>query len=329
MPPSRPRPVSRARSRTVPLAAAGMVALAGAGCTGTLDPRGPSAGRQYGLFMVSVVVAGIVVVVVLALMAVSLRRHRPGLRGDRFVVVGGLLIPSLVLAGIMLATFVVLAEEPDDGDMVIEVVGHQYWWEVVYPDGPGGEPVVSANEVHLPADTPVQLRLTADDVIHSLWVPELGGKIDMVPGRTNTLVLEGDTPGTYWGRCAEYCGLQHTHMLFQAVVHPPGEFESWLANEAEGVATDDVEALQAFDRNACAACHTLRGTEADGQVGPDLTHVGSRERIGAGVLEHTPGNLGSWIRDPQEHKPGAEMPPIPTLTDDELDDLVDYLQSLQ
>lgn len=308
---------------------AAVLALVASGCAGTLAPRGPAAGRQYALLLGSTIVAGVVVVVVLALMVVALRRRRPDLRGDRFVIVGGLLVPTVVLAGVMVATFVVLAEEPDEGAMVVEVVGHQYWWEVTYPAGPDGEPVVSANEVHLPANTPVELRVTASDVIHSLWIPELGGKMDMVPGMTNTLVLEGDTPGTYWGRCAEFCGLQHTTMLFQAVVHPPDEFDAWLDNEARPVATDDGDALRAFERNSCAACHTLRGTGADGEAGPDLTHLGSRERIGAGLLERTPETLASWIRDAQQHKPGAGMPPIPTLTDDELEELVDYLQSLQ
>jgi cytochrome c oxidase subunit 2 len=323
-----------ARTRAAFVGVLGVVALTA--CSGVamnaLDPQGPNARRSLGLFSISFWVAVVVSVVVLGLLAYALFHRRVERLSDRrigtrFVVVGGLVVPSLVLLSFMVLTFVFLAgfqDEPSPRTR-IEVTGHQFWWELYYPEANA----VSANEIHIPAGEPVELVLRSDDVIHSLWVPELSGKLDLVPGRTNRLVIEADEPGTYRGQCAEYCGLQHARMGLLVIAQERGEYERWLQGIAEPAAVDDAQAFELFERNGCAGCHTIRGTGADGELGPDLTHVGSRRTIAAATLENERAKLAGWISDAQGVKPGALMPPIPTLSGEELLTLVDYLRSLR
>lgn len=312
------------------------VALSLAGCSGVpmnaLDPKGPGARRILDLFSLSFWAAVAISIVVLGLLASALFRRRvDGLTdralGTNFVVVGGLVVPAVILLSLMVLTFVSLAgfDSGEDARTRIEVTGHQYWWELYYPDADA----VSANEIHVPAGEPVELVLRSDDVIHSLWVPELAGKVDLVPGRVNRLVIEADEPGVYRGQCAEYCGLQHARMGLLIIAQERPDYERWLDHIADPAVVADDEALAIFERNACAACHTIRGTSADGRIGPDLTHVGSRRTLAAATLDNQPGQLAGWISDAQSIKPGAEMPPIPTLTGEELLTLVDYLESLQ
>lgn len=314
------------------------VMLLSTGCSafdrGALDPRGPYARSHERLFLIALAIATVVVVVVLGLLAYALWRRRPAegeadpkadLDGTRFVAIGGFAVPALILGVLMILTFVFLAREPQEGDLRIEVIGHQYWWEVVYP----GDGVITANQVWLPVDRDVELVLTSDDVIHSFWVPELQGKADMVPGRTNRLIVRADETGVFRARCAEYCGLQHAQMALRVVVQEPDEFEATLEHLATPAVAQDSEGQRLFEEHACAACHTIRGTEANGRLGPDLTHFASRLTIGAGILDNEPGILRAWIVNPQAFKPGAEMPPITTLDEDAVDAIARYLESLQ
>jgi cytochrome c oxidase subunit 2 len=192
--------------------------------------------------------------------------------------------------------------------------------------------VTTANELHLPAGRPVAIALESADVIHSFWVPPLHGKVDLVPGRTNTILLQADRTGEWRGQCAEYCGLQHAHMRLIVSAHDPAGFDAWYGAQlqpAPAPAADQERRGHAIvERGSCAMCHAVQGTAAGGRMGPDLTHLASRTWIGAGTLPNTPENLRRWIADPQAFKPGSLMPPQ-ALTDDDLDAVVAYLGRLR
>ncbi|MPY94919.1 MAG: cytochrome c oxidase subunit II [Acidimicrobiia bacterium] len=219
------------------------------------------------------------------------------------------------------------ATAPADA-LVVDVVGHQWWWEVRYRK----EGVTTANELHVPVGRPIALRLTSADVIHSFWVPELGGKLDLLPDGTNTLVLQADQPGEYRGECAEFCGLQHARMRITVVAEPAEQFASWAAAQQQpaaepaGVAARRGQEL--FLGGDCATCHALRGTTAAATVGPDLTHVARRRTLGAGAAPNTPGDLADWVSDPHSTKSGVAMPAT-DLAADELDAVLAYLGALE
>lgn len=310
----------------------GALAFVASACAGGLAPRGPEAARLADLFWLMVGMSTFVGVLVLGiLLAAILRRpgHAPGderaLR-RRFVLAGGIVLPAVLLSVLMVFNVGAMLAGATTAELAIEVTGHRYWWEVGYDD------FTTANEIHIPTGTPVTLSLTADDVIHSVWVPELAGKRDMVPGRTNELVLEADEPGRYVGRCAEYCGLQHAWMLFTVVAHEPAEYEGWYAAHADDAPEPTTPAQErgrdVFLDNSCVGCHAIRGVAGQGEVGPDLTHLASREQLGAGILPNTPQDLAAWIANPQAIKPGVEMPPQELAAED-LDALVAYLESLE
>jgi cytochrome c oxidase subunit 2 len=251
--------------------------------------------------------------------------------GEPFVVIGGIVVPSLVLVAVFVVSLrdmAALSSPESEPRITIEVVGHDWWWEVVYPEAAA----VTANEIHVPVGEPVRLELTTGDVIHSFWVPQLQAKTDLIPGQTNVMWLEADEPGRYRGQCAEYCGLQHANMIFYVVAEPAAEFRTWLGEQAgDAPEPQDLSAAagrEVFLNNTCAGCHAIRGTEADATLGPDLTHLAGRDTIAAGVLDNTRGDLASWIVDPQGVKPGATMPPT-SLTADELENLLDYLEQLE
>ena len=206
----------------------------------------------------------------------------------------------------------------------IDVVGHDWWWEARY----AGTRVVTANEIHVPTHTRVEVAGTTADVIHSFWVPELARKIDLVPGRTNRLLLEADRPGRFRGQCSEFCGLQHAHMAVAVVAQPPAAFRRWLAAQARPAGGVDGPGARVFAAASCGSCHTIRGTPANGKVGPDLTHVASRRTLAALTLPNTRGFLRAWIRDPARFKPGTRMPAVP-LTAAQLGRIVDYLERLR
>lgn len=304
-------------------------------------------GRELAPIITALLILSVAVVVVIAVMisiplvraalgrsagagAGTPRSEAPALRW----IYVGLLLTTATLSIFVFWTATTLAaiEAPaSEPALTVEVVGHQFWWELRYRDSEDTEEVVTANEIHIPAGEPVLVRLRSDDVIHSFWVPALGGKTDMIPGQVNETWLEASKPGTYLGQCAEYCGLQHAHMAFRVVAEPRNEFRSWLSRESRPAAgpTSPLERSGAklFSKN-CGECHTVRGQTTSSEPGPDLTHLMSRDTIAAGMLPNTPGHLAGWITNPRTLKPGTTMP-AKTLTSDELAALLAYVVSLE
>lgn len=301
-----------------------------------LHPASPASAAIAWLWWLIFAVTGGVFVAVTALGLFAVFRRRlpesapPPLGGERFVFAGGIVLPTIVLTGFLVASLATSKEvRLRESDLTIEVIGHQFWWEVRYPD----QGVITANELHIPAGRPVRLELRSTDVIHSFWVPQLHGKADMLPERTNFFWIQADEPGVYRGQCAEYCGVQHAWMAFYVVALPPDEFDDWIAARREPVddPTDDpllARGREAFFENKCHTCHAVRGTPAEGRVGPDLTHLASRRSLGAGVLPNTPGNLAGWIANPQAVKPGNRMPRF-FLDPDDFHALRAYLGTLE
>jgi cytochrome c oxidase subunit 2 len=318
--------------------------MAATACDGdppsTLDPAGPAADRIAGLWWLMFWISLGVLAVVLAMLVIGVARASRNKAPDRkarvawgepLIVVAGVLIPTVILTAVFLVALrdmSALSPQDEDTALTIEVTGHDWWWEVTYPD----TNAVTANEVHIPAGRPVTLELTTDDVLHSFWVPRLQAKTDMVPGTTNTMSIEASRPGVYRGQCAEFCGLQHANMAFDVVAHEQADFEQWLTEEgrpaAQPVGPSAQRGEDVFMSSTCIGCHAIRGTEADQTVGPDLTHFGSRRTIAAGTVANNRGNLASWIIDPQTIKPGAVMPPT-DLTGNELEALLDYIEGLR
>jgi cytochrome c oxidase subunit 2 len=307
------------------------------GAPSVLDPRGLGARRIEGLwwlmFWISVVVFLVVLGFLVAAYFKSRRRQsRAGEArwGEPVVVIGGIVAPSLILAAVFVVSLrdmMALSAPPEETRLTIDVIGHDWWWEASYRN----TEAVTANEIHIPVDVPVRLRLSTGDVIHSFWVPQLQAKTDMISGQVTNMWLEADEPGRYRGQCAEFCGLQHAKMVFYVVAEPPDQFQQWLENEAssapEAEAGTVARGRDEFLQSSCTGCHAIRGTPARSDVGPDLTHLARRETI-AGVLPNTRENLALFITDPQEVKPGAIMPPT-EFTTEELDALLDYLESLR
>ena len=265
--------------------------------------------------------------------------------GARWMVIGGIAFPTVVLLVVLVHTLRTLAavSAPADsrasidlrlapGELAVEVVGRQYWWEVKYLDPMPARTFETANELRIPVGRRVLLRLRSADVIHSFWVPGLQGKMDLIPGRVNVLTLQADRPGVWRGQCAEFCGVQHGKMALTLVAEPPARFAAWQASQrAVAVTPSDTATAtdqRAFLASGCTLCHAVRGTDARGELGPDLTHVGSRLTLAAGTLPNTPGNLYGWIADPQAHKPGSKMPPLP-LASGQLHAIARYLLTLR
>ena len=300
-----------------------------------LDPAGPFAGPVTIVAWVLFVMGAVVLAVVLIALGVALfgpRKWKRRVGGERLVWIGGLAFPVVVLTGLLIYGLSVTArvsDAPRGGEMRVRVTGEMWWWRVAYLDDQGREMVQAANEVHIPVGVPVVVELESADVIHSLWVPRLGGKTDMIPGRRNFMRLQADKPGVYAGQCAEYCGGAHALMGFVVVAHAEADFEAWRARQAAPAAPSALPGAAAFGASGCGACHTIRGTEANGLAGPDLTHVGSRQTLGAGILPNNQGTMAGWIADSQGIKPGNRMPSYPVLTGRELRDLASYLDSLK
>ena len=221
---------------------------------------------------------------------------------------------------------------PGGQPLQIRVTGHQWWWEVEYHDSLPQHQLTTANEIRVPVGTPVVFDLKSADVNHSLWVPELGGKRDLIPGEETGLWFRADTAGVYRGQCAEFCGYQHAKMAFEVIAEPPGEFARWLVQQRDTAATPtDAMARrghEVFVTSPCVMCHTIGGTTAGSRIGPDLTHVASRRTLAAGTLPNTRGNLFAWIIDPQAVKPGAKMPAA-ALGPQDLAAVVAYLETLR
>jgi cytochrome c oxidase subunit 2 len=299
-----------------------------------LDPAGPFAGPVTTLAWVLLVGGGVVLGMVLAVTSAALfgpRRWRARLGHERLVWIGGLAFPVVVLTALLLHGLSLtrdLSAPPQPGETRIRVTGEMWWWRVAYLDPAGREAVQDANEVHIPAGRPVTLELEAADVIHSLWIPRLAGKVDMIPGRRNLMRIRADRPGVYAAQCAEFCGGPHALMGLVVVAHAPAEWDAWRARRAATTAPATSTGGQLFISAGCGACHTVRGTAANGLAGPDLTHVGSRRTLGAGILPNHQGTLAAWIADSQAIKPGNRMPAYPVLTGPEVRALAAWLETL-
>jgi cytochrome c oxidase subunit 2 len=319
------------------------------------DPASPNALSIVNLAILALAVTGLIFLVVEGVLLYSVWRFRhpadaestgepPQVYGSMPIEVAWTAAPTMIVFFLVLVTTRTLWEverdlpQPAAGDntLFVTVVGHQWWWEYVY-DAYDGRKLgfVTANELHIPASDastsrPAYLMLKSADVCHSFWVPRLSGKVDLIPGHTNLIVLETKETGLHLGQCAEFCGAQHANMLLRVVVHPPDEFEAWLASEsqpAQDVATAR-EGKAAFLALSCINCHAVRGTPAGGNFAPDLTHLMSRETLAGGMIQNTPENLRRWVHDPQSIKPGCLMPAF-GLGDRDLDLVVDYLLTLK
>lgn len=311
---------------------------------GAFAASGPAAARIGDLFWAMTGLGTVVFVIFCALLAYALFRRRRQAnpptperdrRSARTIVVLGAIVPAVVLVPLFVWTVRTLAALDPAArrpDLVVELVGKQWWWEVRYRDTVPGRNFVTANELHIPVGRRVELRLTATDVIHSFWVPELQGKTDLIPGRENVTWIEASRAGVYGGQCAEYCGMQHANMRLLVVAQEPAEYEAWAAQQRK-TASEPADSLarlgrEAFLASGCARCHAVRGTPAGGGAGPDLTHVAGRRTLASGILPNTPGHLGGWIANPQALKPGSRMPRVP-MSQREFRLIHHYVQSLR
>jgi cytochrome c oxidase subunit 2 len=288
----------------------------------------------YALITVATVLIGVVVLAVITWILLRYRQ-RPGealppqTRGHSLLEIAWTIAPALVLLVIAVPTIQIVfrTQAPASPQALeIDVIGKQWWWEYRYPK----LGVVTANELHVPAGRPVVLKLVGWDVIHSFWVPQIAAKRDVIPGRRDQITFTADTPGTYWGQCAEFCGTSHANMLLRLMVDPPEQFDRWVQAQlaAPGEPTGPAaDGKTLYTTRACVGCHTIRGVSA-GVLGPDLTHFGSRTTLAAGLLPNGPQTVAAWLKDPQAVKPGAKMPDL-GLTDDEARALAAYLLSLK
>ncbi|WEX73965.1 cytochrome c oxidase subunit II [Sinorhizobium numidicum] len=318
----------------------GLLALQGCvGVQSILDPSGAEAERISILSWLLIIFSTMVLVLVCVSTAVALFGNegwRRRVSGERLVIGGGIVFPVVTLSILLIYGFFLVGlggtTAAPDGRLRIEVVGERWWWQVTYIDETGRR-VESANEIRLPVGQPVKVELTSADVIHSFWVPRLAGKLDMIPGRINTLTLEVAKAGTSRGQCAEYCGGAHALMSFYVIAMPEDEFSAWLAREAGNARTptgeDQAQGQAVFLSSGCGGCHAVRGTEARGTIGPDLTHVGSRQSLAAATLENDVAAFARWIRDGQHVKPENLMPPFGIFTETELSQLSSYLDQLR
>ena len=315
-----------------------------AGCSGIqspLVPAGDQASALHQLLLLMMLVCGLVYLVVIGglVWSVIRARKRSGAPGDlmaqdgkldnglysaaAFIVIG----LTIMIVGSFFADRALVASRANSA-MIVRVTGHQWWWRIEYREPRSGMWIETANELHLPLGRTARLELRAGDVIHSFWVPNVSGKIDMIPGRRNLIDLTPRRIGWFRGQCTEFCGLQHAHMAFDVKVESASDFDAWLAGQGAGrLAGPASRGAQVFAQS-CASCHTIRGTGAKGRAGPDLTHLASRRSIAAGTLPMTRGSLQGWIAQPQALKPGTAMPTIPLIPAD-ADAVASYLATLR
>lgn len=340
-------PGSRKRTAAALARAAGQLlavapALVLAACDGqqsALQPSGPGARDAAILWWAMLAGSILIFALVLALLLYAVLRppeRRPHISTERMIVLGGVALPVAALSLLLPVGLNMgassYAELPPDA-LTVRVDGRQWWWEVEYLENGSTRSFTTANEIYLPVGEPVEILLSSSDVIHSLWVPRLAGKQDLIPGRVNRLVVEAEEPGTFRGQCAEFCGLAHAQMALYVVAVTPEEFREWADRQRAPAALPQTEAetrgAAAFASRGCALCHTVRGHDAWGVVGPDLTHVGSRRTIGAGLVANTVENVATWIAFNHEMKPGNEMPSFTHLDADTRQAIAIYLESLK
>ena len=324
------------------------LALAAASAHDALAPAGPQAAHIAHLWWIILWVATAVTVAILLVLAWALWRAprgtaetppaQPSPESERRAVrrVGAAVATSgVLLVGLLVASFATdraLARLPLEGAVNLHVTAHQWWWDVVYEDADPTRIFRTANEIHVPVGKPVVVTLDSVDVIHSFWVPSLAGKKDLIPGRTSRFEFRADEPGRYLGMCAEFCGFQHAKMAFEVVAMPAAEYDQW-AEAQRKPAADPVDekakrGRELFMSGSCMLCHEVRGTTAGGRKAPDLTHVASRDKLAGGAVPNRSGSLAGWIVDPQQAKPGANMPPHP-LPGEDIAALVAYLETLK
>jgi cytochrome c oxidase subunit II len=313
------------------LAAAGPVCVAAmspaaAGPMGYFHADGPFAGSilplTWGLLILSLAV--IIVIALLVIVGVALRARTGAIRDVSLVdshatgwIGIGVGVSTLILIGFVAWSSITLARiayPPSDPALTVRVTAHQWWWEFRYIDSRNpSQSFVTANEIHIPVGKAVRFELQSADVIHEFWVPSLAGKTQTIPGQTNVTWLEADKPGVYRGQCTQFCGNQHAHMVLAVFADRPDSFEAWRKDQLRDAPKPDSQEARLGGQDfvaRCAACHTVRGTVADGKLGPDLTHLMSRSTIAAGTLPNNPGYLSGWIANPQRIKPGALMPDL-------------------
>jgi cytochrome c oxidase subunit 2 len=303
----------------------------------SFDPVTPQGLSITNLFWLELAISALLLAIVLGVLVTALTRYRvrPGDRAEPQQVHGNRRLEIIWTAApalILLVIFVLVVRTMGTVTAAqanaepLTVTGHQFWWEYAYPN----QQVITANEMHVPVGAPLALTLQSADVIHSLHVPHFGWMQDLVPGKSNSMSVFVDRAGIYLGTCNQYCGLQHAWMRVLVVAEAQDQFQAWLARERQGVTPTGSRGEQVFSQNTCVSCHMIRGLpSAGGTVGPDLTHVGSRTTIGAGVLDNTPENMRAWLNNPQAIKPGVLMPAFQSLGDADIQALADYLESLK
>lgn len=315
----------------------------------SLNPVGPASHHIEHEFALIFWITASVYVLTLLVLVVAVFRKRytlnnlpepqpPSEASERFATraVAGAMIGTLVLLFVMMIgsfmTSRAMGKMNGEQAMTIDVYGHQWWWEVHYPNAEPDHIVVTANEIHVPTGIPIRIHGTSRDVIHSFWVPNVDGKRDLLPGYNTDIVMQVNQPGRWRGQCAEFCGEQHAHMSFYMVAESKSDFDKWAAAQVQSAAIpttpQTIHGQQVFLSHACVMCHTIRGTTAGSRVGPDLTHVASRSTIAAGELPNTVGNLAGWISNAQDIKPGCRMPPN-EMSGSDLQDLLAYLETLR
>ncbi|MBT2303380.1 c-type cytochrome [Variovorax paradoxus] len=289
--------------------------MSGTASQSALHAAGPVAETLLGVSTVLVLGATLIFVAVMALLALAVRRRGGQVNARWWVLGGGVVFPTAVLAALF-----AYSEwhkppwriAPPKDALIVGVTARMWWWELRYRDPATGAEIVGANEIRIPVGRPVYFGLSSADVIHSFWVPALGGKMDMLPGRVQHLQLQADRPGTWRGQCAEYCGDQHARMALHVVAEQPAVFDAWLAAQARPAAASSSPEIErgreAFLAHRCNACHTVRGVSEESRLGPDLTHVGSRLYLGAGTVANDAAGLAQWVAHTQQLKPGARMP---------------------
>lgn len=320
----------------------------------TLQGSGPASAQISHLSWFITILFLVITAIMWALLAWAFYRRRGTLAehesveaggGQIWIAIGGVAVPLIVLSVLFVLGLNLLTDFPIHGmhgNMAhaqtmmkpeIRIVGHQWWWEVQYLNDDVSKEFTTANEIHLPAHRPVNIEVETRDVMHSFWIPALHGKVDLIPGHPNYIRIEASQAGSYTGQCAEFCGAQHAHMRLLAVAQEPEEYEAWLeAQRQPGIEPQDQDAINGqkiFLSGPCSMCHTVRGTIAGGRVGPDLTHIGSRQYIAANSFRNDDADLEAWITHAQSMKPGAQMPDLTQFSGEQLHDLVDYLRQLQ
>lgn len=329
-----------------------LLALCFSSCGGiqnAINPAGPQAENLSRLWWLMFIVCSVVFVLVMIALLLALRKQVPESdttpvleppaeqeRRKRNVVLSAISVTVIILFVFLIASFSagrsMTAELANKNGLSIELSGHQWWWEVRYNDVDASNIFTTANEIHIPVGVPVVFSLRSTDVIHSFWVPNLSGKKDLIPGKINTIWLQADKPGVYRGQCAEYCGLQHAKMALWVVAEPQEQFNAWRQNQTQTsippMSDSQKRGQQVFLSATCVMCHAINGTPAGSNIGPNLTHVASRNMIGAATMTNTREHLAQWIKDSQQFKPGNRMPQH-NLAEADLQALLDYLQSLK